>query len=401
MLIKRQKKSFVIIDGNRENDDDSNDPSTSIDTVTKDEPVHCCGVMHKRFREGRMSLQDNARPGQAHRAITPAVIAEVNGHIRGNRCITVEELRRLVGISHGSVHVIATKICIIEKSACNGFHFTIEEPRLTSQLLVSRSHTEAEVHDHPTRMKISCEEKLDEVGARLEHSPHKSLQRLAQDVNISMTSAFVATKLLKLKPYRVTVVHALQPQDPVVALRARQSHEEHHDPSKLHHLVPPEDDDCNLGCELEAFPGPLTVTAPGDMDAQKECDYSSYLYCDGGDGGGVAAAAAVVVPPDALPCEMVFYDDDDDDDDEPMGTNPLRWLNGHAGGLDSIPGQIWDFFIEKKSIVTLVADKVVVGAFPRVLPFFPRLGIYIIQSPFLHFVIILRTPAGDAWRVLA
>ncbi|KAJ4441640.1 hypothetical protein ANN_11498 [Periplaneta americana] len=64
---------------------------------------------HKRFREGRVSLQDDARPGQAHRAITPAVIAEVDGLIQGNRRITVEELRRLVGISHGSVHVIATK----------------------------------------------------------------------------------------------------------------------------------------------------------------------------------------------------------------------------------------------------------------------------------------------------
>ncbi|KAJ4430323.1 hypothetical protein ANN_22536 [Periplaneta americana] len=58
-------------------------------------------------------------------------------------------------------------------------------------------------------------EKLDAVGAQLEHSPRKSLRRLAQEVNISKTSAFVATKLLKLKPFRITVVHALQPEDPV------------------------------------------------------------------------------------------------------------------------------------------------------------------------------------------
>ncbi|KAJ4449522.1 hypothetical protein ANN_00923 [Periplaneta americana] len=64
---------------------------------------------HKRFQEGRVSLQDDARPGQAHRAITSAVIAGVDGLIRGNRRITVEEFRRLVGISHGSLHVIATK----------------------------------------------------------------------------------------------------------------------------------------------------------------------------------------------------------------------------------------------------------------------------------------------------
>ncbi|KAJ4428890.1 hypothetical protein ANN_25883 [Periplaneta americana] len=62
--------------------------------------------------------------------------------------------------------------------------------------------------------RVLTEEKLDEVGARLEHSPRKSLRRLAQEVNISKTSAFVATKLLKLKPYRLTVVHALRSQDP-------------------------------------------------------------------------------------------------------------------------------------------------------------------------------------------
>ncbi|KAJ4427266.1 hypothetical protein ANN_24884 [Periplaneta americana] len=61
------------------------------------------------FDEEHVMLQDDARPGQAQRSITSAVIAEVYGLIRGNRRITVEELRRLVGISHGSVHVIATK----------------------------------------------------------------------------------------------------------------------------------------------------------------------------------------------------------------------------------------------------------------------------------------------------
>ncbi|KAJ4451314.1 hypothetical protein ANN_02775 [Periplaneta americana] len=62
--------------------------------------------------------------------------------------------------------------------------------------------------------RVLTEEKLDEVGARLEHSPRKSLRRLTQEFNISKTSAFVATKLLELQPYRLTVVHALQPKDP-------------------------------------------------------------------------------------------------------------------------------------------------------------------------------------------
>ncbi|KAJ4452094.1 hypothetical protein ANN_03610 [Periplaneta americana] len=55
---------------------------------------------------------------------------------------------------------------------------------------------------HVQQRRVLTEEKFDDVGARLEHSPHKSLRRLAQEVNISKTSALLATKLLKLKPYR-------------------------------------------------------------------------------------------------------------------------------------------------------------------------------------------------------
>ena len=63
--------------------------------------------------------------------------------------------------------------------------------------------------------RVLPEEKLDEVRARLEHTPKKSLKVLAQETNISKSTAAVATKLLKFKLYKVTVVHALQPQDPV------------------------------------------------------------------------------------------------------------------------------------------------------------------------------------------
>jgi len=49
----------------------------------------------KRFREGCTSLQDDSRPGQAHRAITPDVIARIDGLIRENRRITEEEIRVL------------------------------------------------------------------------------------------------------------------------------------------------------------------------------------------------------------------------------------------------------------------------------------------------------------------
>ena len=54
---------------------------------------------------------------QAHRAITPDVIARIDSLVRENRRITEEQIRVQVGISHGSVHAIITdhlqfrKIC--------------------------------------------------------------------------------------------------------------------------------------------------------------------------------------------------------------------------------------------------------------------------------------------------
>jgi hypothetical protein len=58
------------------------------------------------------------------------------------------------------------------------------------------------------------EEKLDDIGARLEHAPSKSLKRLAQESEVSESSARMATQFLKLIPYKTTLIHALQPCDP-------------------------------------------------------------------------------------------------------------------------------------------------------------------------------------------
>ena len=69
----------------------------------------------KRFLEGRASLQDYSRPGQSHRAITPDVIARIDGVIRENRRVTEEQIRVQVGISHGSMHAIIKDSCSSEK----------------------------------------------------------------------------------------------------------------------------------------------------------------------------------------------------------------------------------------------------------------------------------------------
>jgi hypothetical protein len=56
---------------------------------------------------------------------------------------------------------------------------------------------------------VLTEEKLDDVGARLEHIPRKSLQRLTPEIGVSESSAGTATQLLKLKLYETTVIPRL------------------------------------------------------------------------------------------------------------------------------------------------------------------------------------------------
>jgi hypothetical protein len=53
---------------------------------------------------------------------------------------------------------------------------------------------------------LLTEENLDETGATLKDTPQKS--------DVSKSSAANFTKLLKFRPCKATVVHALQPCDP-------------------------------------------------------------------------------------------------------------------------------------------------------------------------------------------
>jgi hypothetical protein len=53
------------------------------------------------------------------------------------------------------------------------------------------------------------EEKLDDIGGRLEHTPRKSLY-LAQETGVSKSNARMATQLLKLRPYKTSVSCVIQ-----------------------------------------------------------------------------------------------------------------------------------------------------------------------------------------------
>jgi hypothetical protein len=61
---------------------------------------------------------------------------------------------------------------------------------------------------------VLTEKLYDDIGARIEHTPTKSLKCLAQETGASKSSARTATQLLKFRPYKTTVIHTLQPHDP-------------------------------------------------------------------------------------------------------------------------------------------------------------------------------------------
>jgi hypothetical protein len=64
------------------------------------------------------------------------------------------------------------------------------------------------------KRRMPTEEKADDMGAKLQHTPRTWLKRLAQETVVSKPSARMATQLLKLKPYKTTHTRALQPRDP-------------------------------------------------------------------------------------------------------------------------------------------------------------------------------------------
>jgi hypothetical protein len=62
--------------------------------------------------------------------------------------------------------------------------------------------------------QVLSEEKLDDIGARLQHTPRKSLKHLAQGIGVSKSTERRATQLLQFRPYKKTVICNLQPHNP-------------------------------------------------------------------------------------------------------------------------------------------------------------------------------------------
>ena len=70
--------------------------------------TQCC-EWFKRFKEGRMSVGEDPRPGRPSTSTDDDHVERVRAVFRGNRCLTVQEAADEVGISIGSCHRIFTE----------------------------------------------------------------------------------------------------------------------------------------------------------------------------------------------------------------------------------------------------------------------------------------------------
>jgi hypothetical protein len=96
------------------------------------------------------------------------------------------------------------------------FHDKRVPRRQTTHNLVNKLRSIRLLIDKKQKHKhqVFTEEKSDDIGVRLEHMRKEWLKHLAQEAGVSKSSARMTTQLLKLRPYRTTVIHALQPYDP-------------------------------------------------------------------------------------------------------------------------------------------------------------------------------------------
>ena len=68
-----------------------------------------CFRWHKRFKNGRLSFEDDERSGRTSTSTDDPHIYEINTLVRANRRLTVRELAEECGISVSSCHHILTE----------------------------------------------------------------------------------------------------------------------------------------------------------------------------------------------------------------------------------------------------------------------------------------------------
>jgi transposase len=58
------------------------------------------------------------------------------------------------------------------------------------------------------KRRVLIEEKLDDIGAKLERTPRKSMKRRTQETGVQKSNVRTSTQFLKLGHYKKTVIHA-------------------------------------------------------------------------------------------------------------------------------------------------------------------------------------------------
>jgi hypothetical protein len=100
--------------------------------------------------------------------------------------------------------------CGSAKNCRRKFHDERVPSRQTIHKLVNKLRSTGLLIDKKQKHKrrVHTEEKLDDTRAIFEYTPRKSLKRLAPETGVSKPSARTATQLLKLKLYKISVIHA-------------------------------------------------------------------------------------------------------------------------------------------------------------------------------------------------
>ncbi len=62
-------------------------------------------------------------------------------------------------------------------------------------------------------LTVLTPEKVEDIGAAFSDTPHSSIRKVVRQTGTSMKSTHHATRLLKLYPYRVKVLHEVNPAD--------------------------------------------------------------------------------------------------------------------------------------------------------------------------------------------
>ncbi|GFW79894.1 uncharacterized protein TNCV_3898951 [Trichonephila clavipes] len=93
-----------------------------------------------KWNRAKYSLEHDARPGQAHRVITPEMIAEKNALLFGNRIISVGEIHRLLGISVGSNHTLMNQHLNFLKICAQWIPNPLTTEHFNTRIALSLSH---------------------------------------------------------------------------------------------------------------------------------------------------------------------------------------------------------------------------------------------------------------------